>query len=1213
VRHHFGIPGFTYLIAFLFVCGIVSATYTPSWAQVRKNTRTTAADSAARARQAALEAQRALRQQSIDSARTARQHAADSMRAARQRITDSLTAHRKRVTDSLNTARKHRADSLARIRKYRESRRYKDSVTRVRQQKIDERRAIQQAYFDSVRTVRKHITDSILAVRKAKTDSITAVRKARTDSLARIRKYKESKRYRDSVAIVRQGRLDSLRLAREQYNDSARASRKHIADSIAAVRKESRDSIMAVRKKYVDSITAVRKARADSLAKVKEQRERDQKIREKNREKRMQLALELKIKKKREAWSNEKMLKKKWSLPRKPIQNTFTHYNYYFNADHKMLEALKNMQRVHKENYDSLLALYPFDPDRDSTLLASDMDSIIQKASVGIQIHDPRTKWGDDLYLLLGQAYYYKGDYKNAAIAFRYIISMRQMLEKDKKKKKSSSSRKTTADKLPSIAEEDKKHMLAFLKHRPAHNEALLWLIRTYAQSHEPERAESVIELLASDPKFPEHLRGRLALEKAFLYLKENNHAAASEQLMIVMDDRQLPDWVRMRAAYINGQLQEENRQYLAAADNFRKVIALYPPIEMDFYSRKQLAYNLMYAGGDQQEAADALKRMLHDGKYVPYYEQIYYVLGRLSANNNQTGDAIVYLQKSIDAPKSTRRQKAISFASLGNVYYRTGNYSPAKTAYDSAAYYGGNAAGDSLVEVAVRRSRSLDEVTTPLRVIHDQDSLLALAALPEKEQRLAVRRYLRKLEQERNDSIFRAENALPGMTEGNTSGTGGYGNWYFSNATLMQQGMNEFKRKWGNRPLVDNWRRSAAAGFAAGNTAGAGSGAEEEERDGSVDENGLPTEESLMAAIPASREQQEEARLLIQRAYVDAANAYIRQLEDYPRAVQTLDTLDRRYREHQHQAEALYLRYLAALRQNDLSAAGEYSSRLLQEYPDSRFAALVKPTEDAAPGNNADVGAFYEDTYDLLMNRQFGEVAQRSATARKRYNDGQYNSKFTILEASALAGAADYDRADTVISGFIKANPADTLLPWAEAVKQYITQHRPKVAPPPAPDTSSLPKPLAGADSTSGKPPSSDTAGGPPPPQSKTMPAPASYTYNPRAPHYFLFIFPRIETKAMAVKGALTDFNSLQFSEQQLTISLELLKDQKGMLTVQQFRTADQARSYANAVKAKPQIFREYDKKEYDLLIISGDNYRKLIMDKDIEKYLEFYKAKYR
>ena len=469
----------------------------------------------------------------LDSITKARQQNIEAARAAQRKSLDSMREARLAFSDSLKKVRQRRTDSLAVIRKYKESKRYKDSVAKSRQARLDSIKTVRTAYFDSLKTARKRITDSIIAVRTKRIDSIKAIQKRRSDSLAVIRKYKESKRYKDSVAVVRKLKLEKLKAERKAYNDSVVAERRAITDSMVAARKAVMDSVTAVRKKRLDSLTAARKVKSDSLAKVKEKKQKQQKVAEKQREEKRQMAFELKIKKKREAWSNEKMLKKRWSVPRQIVQNTFTRYNYYFNTERKMEEALANMQRARKENYDSLLALFPYNPDRDSALMAADMDSIIQKSSIGIQIHDPRTKWGDDLYLLMGQAYYYKGGYEEAATSFKYIVSLR-----DKKKKGNSSNRVSSrSNKGQSIAQAENKSMLSFVQHRSAHNEAILWLARTYTQSQKPGSAESVLDLLDTDPNFPKALKGRLALERSYMMLSIGDYSGAVKQLDIVAND----------------------------------------------------------------------------------------------------------------------------------------------------------------------------------------------------------------------------------------------------------------------------------------------------------------------------------------------------------------------------------------------------------------------------------------------------------------------------------------------------------------------------------------------------------------------------------------------------------------------------------------------------------------------------------------------------
>lgn len=1167
-------------------------------------------DSTRKAQRAYYDSMKVARQHILDSTRVAQKRYNDSMQVARQHVMDSTISARKAYFDSLRTARQHTldsmktarqrvSDSLKVIRDYRTSKRYKDSVATVRQARIDSIKSVRMAYLDSIKTERKRVMDSTIAVRKAYMDSVKEIRQRRTDSLAIVRQYRQSKRYKDSVQVVRQMRLDSVKAERKQFFDSVAAARKHINDSVLADRKATLDSIKAVRTAYLDSVKAVRKIRSDSLAKLREKREKELETKRKDRERSQQLALEVKINKKREAWSNEQMMKKKWSLPRRLLQNTFTRYNYYFNANLKMDEALDNMLRFKKENYDSLLALYPFDPDKDSTVLAPDMDSIIQKASVGIQIHDPRTIWGDDLYLLLGQAYYYKGDYENASASFRYVVALRDK----RKKKKNSTSR--SKDKTTSIVEDDKNGVFDLLKHRSVHNEAILWLARTYTEAHREDEAESVLDLVENDPNFPESLKGRLALEKAYIYLSKGHYNEASPQLAIVAADSKMPDWIRRRTAYLSGQLYMQQGDYAKAITEFRRTTDLHPNVEMDFYAKKNLAYSIMYGGGDAKEAVALLKKVLKDGKYRDYYEQVYYVLGRLAAGDGNSEEAITYLNDGISSARSTSEQKGLSYAMLGNIYYDMRQYELSKISYDSAANFASAVPDDTLMANAIKRGGVLEKLTLPLNVIKNNDSLLALAAMSEKEQRSAVRKYIKMLEDRRADSIFRAQNAgVTNALQNSGNRRGNYANWYFSNPTQMQKGYNDFKQKWGNRPLADNWRRSASATFNAGNDNAQDDGAGNTE----LDANGLPTEAALLAFIPKDAKEQDVKRTEIRRAYIDAATAYIQDLEDYPPAISTLDTLNVRYPNHEHKAEETYLRYLVALRSGDLDKAKEYQAKLNRIDAGGRWAAMVQPDESAgAPQTDVSVSNFYDITYQAMMQRDYTTTLTRSRTGQQQYKDKVYQNRFKIMEAIALAGLGEYKDADSLLTLFMSNNPKDSLRSWAEAVLNYINTNKPA-------DTSKVGQANNGQQQGQTQVISADAKKKvliPIAPKPSTVPD--KYTYDPKEPHYVIFSFSAMEQRAMGVKVAMADFNRFKFASLSLNTDISMLNVNSGTVVTKQFSNINQAKIYLNQLKGTSQIFREYKQGEYQLFLISESNYRKMVADKEFNSYLQFYKTKYK
>lgn len=1105
------------------------------------------------------------------------------------------------------------ADSLKAVRAYMSSKHYKDSVEKARKNKTKALQAARQAKTDSMKQAREAATKLAVDKRKVITDSLKQKQKERTDKLNAVKKYKSSKRYTDSVTIVKRNKSDAIKKRLKVHNDSLAAIRKHSLDSSRAIRKHQTDSMKLVRTHFGDSLKNVRKRRLDSLNKIKTAKNKALKAKEKQKDQKKNMALEIKMKQKRDSFTNKSMLKKKWTPFRSFTQNAFTHYNYYYNANRKMEEANANMLRAGpKENYDSLIKIFPFDPDRDSAMIAGDMDSIIRKASVGIQIHDPRVKWANDMYLLMGQAYYYKGNYNNAAATFKYIIAS----DEEAKRKQKGSSKNSGS----SIVEEQK----GLFAHKSVHNDAILWLARTLVQARQVENGMAVLSLLSSDPALPDDMKGQVAIGKAFGYYNDNNFSATSEQLAIAVDDEYLPGWLRMRAAFLNGQLLQNEGKYKDAAESFERSLNFYPKLEMDFYARKNTAYNLLLAGGDAESAMRPLKSVLNDAKYVTYTDQVYYVLGRLAAKANKPDDAIKYLKQSAAAPKASKKQKSMSFASLGDVYYDEARYTEAKTAYDSAAKYGGTATRDNpSLQNAIQRSKGLAEISQPADVIHDQDSLLALARLSKKEQQSVVREYLRALEKQIQDSIKNAaENpagaAAASAAEPSADPSDNAGNWYFSNPSLMQQGANEFKRKWGNRPLTDNWRRAATQTFA-GNSGGNGTveegGAEGEEpadNSGSKAKSGLPSEESLLAKIPNTPAQQETAIKTIQRAYISLAKAYMRQLDDHVQAGKTLDTLDKRFPDHGQKEEELYLRYQIAMRENKLDKAQAYSAELLAKFPDSKYAETLRPkaSKTATANGGVPVAKYYEETYSLIEQHKYDDALAHVNIAMKEYDDPLFKKRFQVAEAMSYAGKMDYDKADTLLSHFIASNPADTLVAWASAVTDFVRDIR-KTGKPSWYKEGPLPsetKPVAGASPVTPVTPAEVKPAAP----KRPADVPYAYEYKPDQEHVAVIVFPGLDSRTLKLKNALKGFDDSLGQSGVHTVLLDMYYRNVAIAVVSKFPNAAAARLYLDTLQADS-VLKDYKSEELQFYIISTVNYRKMLYEKNIDGYKNFYQNFYR
>lgn len=1077
-----------------------------------------------------------------------------------------------------------------------------DSLTAVRKRQADSVMAVRSRYSDSIR----RYNDSIQSDRMQRLAKEKEERKRASDSLATIRAYRLSKEYKDSIAAERQKNRDSLAHERKLVSDSIKGRQVAYRDSLKAVQKEYTDSLKAaldsaktVRMQVLDSLTTARQLRSDSLAKVKAAREelRKQKADEKEKEKRdkLKLALEVKFKKKQETYTNETMKKKKWTLPRKVVQNTFTRYNYYFNADRKMDEAIDNMLRSKTDNYDSTLALFPFDPDVDSAKLASDMDTIIRKASVGIQIHDPRAKWQDDLYLLVGQAYYYKGDYQNAGAAFRHIVSMAEEEKKEQQKKKSPKEKAAERTKPVNFGESEKTGIAGWIEHKPAKNEAMLWLSRTLAQSKKKGQAQTLLDMLRNDAAFPERLKGRLALEQAFVDLKSGDATAALPSLMMVADDKELPKWLRLRSGFLAGQLLQQQRRYQESDRYLAQVLSLNPHLEMDFYARKYMASNGLYSGSNTNGTTEMLEKMAKDAKYKPYHDQVYFAMGKLAVKNKQPAKALESFLKSLSASQSNKKQKGLSYAAVGDEYYKANKYREAKNYYDSAA---GLLTADQepAYSIALQRAAALDKVAGPAQAVQEQDSLLALAALPEKEQRAVIKNYLKELEKKMRDSIFRAANSDQVAASGNTLPTNNKNTtWYFGNPGMMKKGENEFKQRWGNRVLKDNWRRSGLS------MADMDMPEHKESEEGELD---LPNADSLFAAIPKGEAAIQASRDLLRKAMFQLGKAYYSPVEDYAQALEIFDTLDARFPKHEFGDEELYLRYLIKMRQHLSAEASAYRERLQQEYPASEWTKLLKgqaaQQDEGIPdiyanANNVPketISRHYEETYGLLMQRQFDKVLDRVAQANEQYKDqGPFRKKYELVYAIAKAGSGKVMEADTLLSRFITSNLSDSgLSSWAQSVLNFIRTQQ-------------------WANSDHG--PASRIQKG----QEAALPAAVQqmeYVYKPNEKHFVLIAAVQ-DARFAGLRSGLSDYNQMKMGKEHLVVNMSTLDDRTSVIICKTFDNAKEAKKYAGEIKNEKLLFREYPSNDYEIVLISEENFPQLFLKRDWDTYKAFYKKNYK
>lgn len=1214
-----------------------------------------------------LEHRSVFAQSGIDSAAIKKRIANEYVRrdsmlaAAKQRLyLDSLAREQqkwqqKHFRDSLATARQAQrtADSLKRIeakmkllreQKTRDSllqaklKRQQDSVVQAKRTR-DSLLEAQLRLRENQAKAAQRARDSVTAARLKKAEDAKKARAAaqkRRDDLTR---YKNSKRYKDSVdavkqrrtdsvALVRQGQRnaliqernrvnDSIRTARQITNDSITESRKRYNDSVRTALQTQNEKLKAERDRIRDSLLTIRKHRADSLALVRKKNPSPSNAGKSLEEQQRAAAMAL-HKKKQAEWTNEKFLTKKWSIPRRIFQNTVTHYNYYYNARRKYQEALKTMSKSYKEDFDKPISLLPYNVEKQGSTVTAAMDTVIKKSSFGTQIHDPRSKWFDNMYYLMGKASYTKGDIDGALMALQFVANeYRDQGKKNKKpapkstpvvkkEKGDTSATSTKKEEVVSIATPEHRKGLKRLKHQPVRNEALVWLAQTYIRAEQYGEAQALLNVLEKDKLFPKRIKPELFAAQTQLALSKSDDEEAIAALRKRLKTK-LNESERYRNEFLLAQLYARQSDYTASSEHYKKSLSKQMDPEMAFFTKLNLARQAAQTGTDRQYALQQLQRIIADPKYAKYKSQALNTLAALEAELNPD-KALATLKKSIDNPENKNNlQKALAYRQTGDIHYRRANYPDAKTAYDSAVFYGSNPAMDSLADVTGRKN-VLSDVVANLKVIRTQDSLLALAGKSDKEQRAAAKKELERLKKEKSDmaapvvaGVALQPNATPGAAKSN---------WYFYNTASLEKGIGEFKQKWGNRPLQDNWRRKAALSMS---NNGLGAGIEKDSAGQEVDVLSLNL---LLSKLPKTPAEQQLANKKITDAWYDLGLAYYSRLENYPAAILAFDTLLKRYPNNPYKAPSYYGMFLSYGKLNQTDSAKAYATRLSNEFAGTEYALrALNPNlaeEEKAAGQREQYR--YDSVYNLLQAKRFEEAQLGSVRLRQSLKRNHpLVVKCSMVEAASMAAQKQYGPARNVLDMLIKNYPGTPEQEWAQALYNRLDGLK----------SDTLLQALGNTpDSSAGVVPFSVNQGNSAEQDSLVASAifkelrdaegKGIYIADPDAEHKLLIFVKMVDGRTMGLKSAMSDYNLMKHNTKDYTTNMNMFTAKQAVLSVDRFSNAVFVRQYKQELEKEKVIFSQFKANEFQILTISKANFAELIKTRDILGYIKFYKKNY-
>ena len=118
--------------------------------------------------------------------------------------------------------------------------------------------------------------------------------------------------------------------------------------------------------------------------------------------------------------ASEKTATKKFGVGRRFLQNTISHYNFFYNANNGINIVIERAKLAHKDDFSKLLPFYGYELENTASQ-KTELDSVIYRCTSGILLHDLRTEWVDNFYLLIGKAYFLRKDFDSAGLTFQFI------------------------------------------------------------------------------------------------------------------------------------------------------------------------------------------------------------------------------------------------------------------------------------------------------------------------------------------------------------------------------------------------------------------------------------------------------------------------------------------------------------------------------------------------------------------------------------------------------------------------------------------------------------------------------------------------------------------------------------------------------------------------------------------------------------------------
>lgn len=828
---------------------------------------------------------------------------------------------------------------------------------------------------------------------------------------------------------------------------------------------------------------------------------------------------------------------------------TVSQFNPLFNGEQALLKGEQTLARNNKDDFSKILRVFPIGTEEDAASVKPDMDKAIEKATKVIQKHsmmirnDQKNDFIDDSYLLIGKARFYNYEHLAALETFNYII---QQFPESK-----------------------------------VFTEAVLWAGKTESALGNNFAAKDRFESIYRSEDLPKKLKAQAFASYAQLEIDKGNHMGAY-QLLEQAVERSSSKAEKVRWTFIMGQLQVKLGNGYKASQLFEQVVKKGPPYELLFQAQLARARNYDVDLQDPSRVFKDLQAMIRDEKNYDNRDQIYYVMAELAERIGDEARMEEYLKQSVKVSTTNAEQKGLSFFKLAETNFRNSLY-PVAAAYYDSAYSNLPSTNENYKEVETKK-QSLAGLVENLNIIATQDSLLMLAGMGEKQRLKKIQSIIDKEEEEQERSRQEEQNLLNNPPAGgdNSIAQAGQnaiqgGSWYFYNQNLRSTGVRDFRNRFGNRKLEDDWRRKDKQQAIVFQEEG-----ENPSDSSEVGETGeTPAKEGdklsqYLANVPSGEKAIAEAHRKIMVASMNIGDIYRNDLKDLPASEKQFKDLLIRYPDIEERPRIWYTLYRINVALEDQADAEKYKALIMQSYPDSEYAALVSGKGLKDPEANPVSRQYYRKTYDMWKAGNLKKAVLMADSGITAFTNTAEAPQFLLIKAYCQGQQQKTTEMETTLRSVVSQYPGTDQASQAQTILDHISQEEEVITT----STSTQPK--------------------------------VAYKTDEKEEHKYLAMVPNTRGLVNNVTIDIITFNNTYFKNVNLNAKSVYISPEEQMVLVSGLPNKQKAMQYFNLIQQQKVLEKNLKPNEIKHFVISNSNFTDLYREKDFSGYMEFFNSTY-